>query len=414
MISHRKNTVFTVFFVHSAIITAALIFMIFTGKDYVDYLLRDDGYYRIAAQFLSGKFCAGFGPGLPFIFMPIHLFPDSFHPFIRVLISQAVVLCILILLSRLTKDILSNRQFFLGALLVVLHPAFLHWSFRTSIDLYLTLMLLGFILFFIKYDKERKYRYLVVSLLFFGFGVFIRPSFIIIPFFLIIAVLLFKKIRGLIWPVIVLILFSTLTFYLNNMYIQKCRKGEIEITADTGRSIVIFHSFWLTKTILEKKQFHKGTVDSYEPDNINENQISGARELMEQYDDDNLFKMIGNYAKENPVIFGLKFLLSPVFYFSLASRQAESYLLLFITIGLFILSIKGIVHIFRRGKHTRVILLILIIAAGYAVLHWITHSYSRYSLPLIPLLFVWGGIYFDKLKFKKNKNLSIEYKQNDM
>ncbi len=407
MILSKNNGVVFVFLIHSVIIVALLLFFMITGRDYADYLLRDDGYYRVAGDFLKGQLCAPFGPGLPLIFTPIHMFPAFLHPVIRIIISQAAVLLIILFLRGITRDILSGRQFFFGSLMVVLHPAFLHWSFRTSIDLYLTMMLLGFVFFLVKYLQTNQIRNLIFLMLFYGFGIFTRPSFILIPFVILIAVLIIKRYNNMIKQAALLLVFSLIVFYINNLYIQNCRKGRIEITADTGRSVVIFHSFWLTQTILETKQFHKGTVDSYDVVDIDDKTQSGALMIMDKYMDDNLLKMIGNYAKENPDIFAAKFLLSPIFYFSLSSRQSESYLLLFVTIIYFFISMKGMRYLFRNVENRRYLLMFLLIAFGYAALHWLTHSYSRYSLPVIPLIFIWSGIVVEKLFRKTGEVKSI-------
>jgi hypothetical protein len=406
----RKTALFSVFFIHTAILVFAVLFLMISGKDYADYLLRDDGYYKIAARFLGGNFCAGYGPGLPLIFSPIHLFPEVFHPFVRILISQAAVFFILFFLSRITKDILTNRQFFWGALLVVIHPAFLHWSIRTSIDLYLAVMLSGFILFFLKYFEHRKISYFLIALLFYGYGIFTRPSFILIPIILLLLTLFYKKFRVLVLPVIVLTIFSFVAFYINNLYIQHCRKGTLELTADTGRSVVIFQGFMLTETILKTKQFHKGSVDKYNLENIETMNLTDRNEFMEKYSTGSTFSLMGEYFREKPGYFIAKFLLAPVFYFSLSSRESESYFLLFVTMLFFIVSILGLKKIFAQSAQKRQLIFILFILLGYAGLHWLTHSYSRYSLPVIPFLFVWSGVtiehWLNRIQ-RKRKNVHL-------
>lgn len=392
----RQSVVFAVFLIHSFFVFGFVILLIVTGKDYADYLLRDDGYYRIAASFLKGNFCAGYGPGLPLIFSPVHLFPEVFHPFVRILISQMAVFFILYFLSRITNDILTNRQFFWGALLVVIHPAFLHWSIRTSIDLYLAVMFSGFILYFLRYFEHRKVSYFLIAMLFFGSGIFTRPSFILIPIILLLLTLFLKKFRVLILPVIVLMFFSFVAFYINNLYIQHCRKGTLELTADTGRSVVIFQGFMLTETILKTKQFHKGSVDKYDLENSETLGVNDGNEFMKKYKAESTFSFIKEYFRDKPGFFIAKFLLAPVFYFSLSSRESESYLLLFVTILFLIISVSGFRRIYAQSFRKKDLILIFIIILGYAGLHWLTHSYSRYSLPVIPFLYVWSGVIVDK------------------
>ena len=79
-----------------------------------------------------------------------------------------------------------------------------------------------------------------------------------------------------------------------------------------------------------------------------------------------------------------------------------SYILLVISMIYFIVSYKGLKKIYPE-QNIKELLIILIIILGYFTLHWLTHAYSRYSLPVLPFLFIWGGVYLEKLLFKTTK-----------
>jgi hypothetical protein len=112
----RKRTLLTIFIAHSTLIFIILLSLLILGKDYADFILRDDGYYRYAANFLRGEFSTNnlIGPVLPLIMAPIHIFPEFLHPIIRIIISQTFVYIILATLSKLTDGYLTTKQFFLG------------------------------------------------------------------------------------------------------------------------------------------------------------------------------------------------------------------------------------------------------------------------------------------------------------
>jgi len=402
----RNRTVLSIFLLHTLIMLIILIALIITGKDYTVFILRDDGYYNLAANFLKGDFFSKspIGPGLPAIFMPIHLCPAILHPFIRLIISQLAVFFILLTISKLTKKYLSNKQYLFGGFLIVLHPTFLHWTFRTSVDLYLGLFLGCFILFFVRYFRKQRGVDLLLSFLFFAYGILIRPSFILIPVSLLISVLLFKHYRLLTRYTIGLLVLTLGFFYLNNLYVGYNNTPD-ELKAETGRENILIGPFFLTETIIKTGEFHKATIDKYNIDGkvVDSDYITTqVHNFKNEHPNTGPISSVFVYGMENPDMFIAKYLLSPVFFFSLSSREFMSYLLLFASIFWLLTSYKGLRNTFNVQTKPE-LLLILIILTGYFALHWLSHAYSRYSLPVIPYLFIWGGRYIDKLITLKPK-----------
>jgi len=289
---NRNHIVFYVFTIYLLITYILLAFLILSGLDYKDYILRDDGYYFMAKNFGKGIFNSGsvIGPGLPFIYAPIHFFNENLHPFIRLSISHIAVLIILFTVSKLTITYLNDRQLFWGLLMVIIHPVFIQWTFRTSVDLYLSLFLGVFILYLIKYIDKGRIINLFFSFLAYSYAIFIRPSFICIPLVLLLSSLVILKSRKIILISFALLITTGVCFYANNIYLLK-NSGSKKITADSGRSFVILQSFVLTETILKTKQFHKGDVDNY---NV-EDSLSGARYIYK-----NVNEYIANYNNKYP------------------------------------------------------------------------------------------------------------------
>ncbi|MCJ7448897.1 MAG: hypothetical protein MUO72_14520 [Bacteroidales bacterium] len=174
----------------------------------------------------------------------------------------------------------------------------------------------------------------------------------------------------------------------------------------------------MTETILETGQFHKGTIDQYR---FNDSQSLGndfqkgvehidakisefTVDYKKTYPDRHFSHMIFYYVKEHPGVFLAKIFLCPVFFFALSSREIVSYLLLIITSIYLILTWKGIKSILLKEKDKQFFLIILSVLFGYFLLHWMTHAYSRYSLVILPYLYIWTGPQVVNLIMKiKNK-----------
>lgn len=420
----RNKAVLAVMFIQFLIMTALFVYLVLTGKDYADYLLRDDGYYRVSGNFAKGIFNSGsvIGPGLPLIYAPIHFFDKALHPFIRLLISQLAVLTILYAVSQLTVNYLDSKQLFFGLLMVIVHPVFIQWSFRTSVDLYLAAFMGIIVLFLMKYLTGNKIRYLLFSIAFFSYSIFIKPSFIFIPPLLFAGSWLLLKSRKMIAVSLVLVVVAAGCFMLNSAYLKN-NAGSNEITASEERNIVLLYNLVLTQTIIETGEFHKGTVEVYDknkaefPDQVFDKGVfmldfkvkKFINEYKAAHPGRGMMNMVLYYVKENPEVLPAKIFLGPVFFFSLASRELVSYLLLFISVIYFIMVVYGIRSIVKNRRIDPFFIILFSILAGYFLLHWVTHAYSRYSIVVIPFLYVWGGpvVYeiIKTLRLKRSLNI---------
>ncbi|MBN1187225.1 MAG: glycosyltransferase family 39 protein [Bacteroidales bacterium] len=403
----NRNDIVLCVFGFNLIITFVLVIFIFLNDlDFKDLLLRDDGYYMLAKKFANGEFNSGsvMGPGLPLIYAPIHFFNESLHPFIRLLVSQVAVLIILFIVSKLTIQYLNNKQLLCGLFMVILNPVFIQWSFRTSVDLYLSLFLGLFILYLFKYINSGKIIHIFFSFLAYSYAIFTRQSFILIPVVLLITSLFVLRSKRLIIISFTLFLISGVSFIATGLYLQN-NIGSAKLNADFGRSTTIITNLIMTETILETGQFHKGTVDYY---NIKE-QLQGDHNINKgvdyiyfklnkfyedfemHYPGGNTIQMIFYYIKIHTDVFIAKVLLGPIFFFALSSRELVSYLLLIITVVnslLIWLTLKSYLVIEENKQFFFILFAILF---GYFLLHWMTHAYSRYSLTILPYLFIWTG-----------------------
>lgn len=402
----RTHIVLYVFGFYLLLMYLLLTFLIVKGHDYRDYLLRDDGYYSIAGNFAKGIFNSGsvIGPGLPLIYTPIHFFNESWHPFVRLLISQLAVLMILFIVSKLTEKYLNNVQLFLGLIMIIIHPVFIQWTFRTSVDLFLSVFLGIFLLYFLKYLDSDKVLHIIISFSAFVYGIFLRPSFIFIPLILILTSIILLRKKRIAVISIILFVISVIGYLTNNLYLQS-NVGSQELKLESGRSITVIYSFILTETILETGQFHKGTIDNYHIQYSNEDlkewdkgvdyldfKVSGfVKEYRTKYPDRSFMHMIWHYVKEHPGVAFAKVLFGPAYFFALSSRELLSYVLLMFFIIYSILVLLSLKQILQNNGNVEYFIIFFSVLFGYFLLHWVTHAYSRYSLVVLPYLFIWTG-----------------------
>jgi hypothetical protein len=269
-----------------------------------------------------------------------------------------------------------------------------------------------FLLFYLKFNAKNRIKHILYAFLFFSLGLLTRPSFLFIPITLLLGCVLFNRSRKLLFTNIALLVFTIIVFGVNNYYLQKSKEEVNIVNIDTGRSVVINQSLILTEIILETKQFHKGTIDSYKiannkyalynkgkgVDYLYFRMQKSEDEYNSMYPDGNLLHYFFTYFKEKPQIVLLnKLIFSPIFFFALSSREIVSYILLITTVIYTILTILGFKLNKKDAFKDKRLILYFLILLGYFLLHWATHSYSRYSLAVIPFLFIWAGIPIERV-----------------
>ncbi len=415
----RSYSVAALFLLHSGMMISAVAALILFGADYSDYLLRGDGYFKLAGEFAVGNFFASrsVSPLYPLLLSPIHFLPEVLHPFARLALTQAFVLGILFILSEITKNRLRNVQYLVGGILIIFNPVFLQWTLRMSPDLLLTFLLGAFIYYLIKYYQDSLLKHAVLVLIFFNLSLFVRPSFVLIPGFLVLISFFNLKDKRMVLLIIILFITTVGSYVVNSVYVNYSRSETAEFSPDANRSRLFIHNLILNEVMLETMQFHKGTIDHY---NINydrdiftngasyfENrEFAYVRNYNRENPDGSTAHMLLLYAKENPNVVMAKYLFGPVHFFNLSSREWMSYLLLFYHSICFMLLFFSMKHLLNSAAAKNYFLFIFTILFGYFFLHWLTHSYSRYAVVIIPYLFIWVGILFHSEKTGQNNSLN--------
>ena len=387
--------------INIAILLILLAVVIASGASYQNMLLRADSYYTIADEFAHGgsllhKFR---GPVLPLVFSMLFIFPYGMHPFIRLLLSIIVSAGTITVLYNLTKKYITGREFLFGSLIFIFNPVYVHWTFRPFPEIYLALVLGIFIFSVIRYYRESHIGYLCIAVLSFILSFFIKPVFVFIPFFLLFAALLIKSKKIAAVSVLLLIL-GILTYVAQDEFTKvgyEADASRIDKTYEYAhKTLLISESYWVDY-VVRTRQLFKPTLEEYQIEykdgkSFQEYAQDWFRDFYQKYPKANYISMNLYFIYKEPFLFLQKLILSPFFFFSMSARTSETIMKLAVSILSVILAIIGLNAALRMSKYKKEIILIVFVLIGYASLHLVTHAMNRYSLPILPYLYVWGGI----------------------
>ncbi len=387
--------------IHLFTILGLLVFFIISGAPYQEFTLRGDSYYEIAEKYVQGstiwhKFR---GPIVPAVYTILFIFPKSMHPFLRLIISLIFSIGVILILHRITKDYISEKQFFAGALIFVCNPVYNHWMFRPYPEIFLAFFLGLFILFIVKYFKTYRINYLIYSSIILFISFFIKPVFLFIPIFLLLASLLIKSrklvISSLILVIIVLVAFIAQDELTKRRYDPNLSRFERKREYQ-HKVLLITTSYW-TDYVLKTKQFYKPTLEGYRIDykdgkSLVEYKDDWIRAYFQKYPNSNLVFMNLYFIHNEPWLVLQKLLMSPLFYFAISARTSETFIKLGFSVFSLILSVIGLKTLLKNSEYKKEIIIIISIVVGFIALHLVTHAMNRYSFPILPYLYIWGGI----------------------
>jgi len=396
-----RKYIATLIFMHFLVVMTMLVVVIMSGANYRELLLVDDGYYNIAEKFLHGatllhKFR---GPVLPLIFSILFVFPKSAHPFVRLLISLVFSAGTIIVLFEIAKRYISERAFFFGCLIFVLNPVYNHWVLKSSPEIFLAFFLGLFILNMIYYSETSKIRFLLYACLIFSLSYFVKPVFLFIPLFLFLAAALIKSRRFIIVSLLLLIL-GICSYCVQDRFTQVKYDPSVKRLERKydyiHKTLLIADTYWVDY-VLKTKQFSKSTILGYgvpyrDGKSLNEYCTDWVKAFYKRYPRGSLVFMNLYFVYREPILVLQKLLISPFFYFAMSAREEETFIKLFFSIFSVVLSIIGLRTVYKRSEHKNEIELIISIIVGFIALHLVTHTMNRYSVPILPYLYVWGGI----------------------
>jgi len=359
-------------------------------KDAKTLLLTDDGYYRLAGEFVGGGSLLHnrIGPGIPLIYSTIYLFPERYHSYVRLGLAVLFNIGTIMILWMISRNFLSIKEYFVGSLFIILNPVFMHWTFKSAPDSYLAFFIVLFTFFLLRsYDKDHPYMNFFIASVILLCSIFIRPSVLLIPPVLILFGI-FMRNKKLLSHAFLLFGVCIIGFSINAKICSANYENKaVGYTTGVGSFI---RNTYLLDNIIRTGRFDKGLKEN--PDvnvQVLANNMYDAWE--ENYFKDNPksggIRTLANFIIDNPGLVLRKIYLNPVFVFTLAARQAESYFNLFVTIISLVFTFLGIHYTTKDTKFW----IIAGIIVGYLLLFIIVHAYCRYSVGVLPLLYVFAG-----------------------
>jgi hypothetical protein len=360
------------------------------GKGVHRIMLEDDGYYQYAGRFVrDGETLLHrrIGPGLPLVYSAIYLFPDPAHPFVRWFITTAVTILTFVVVWKLVRPHLTPAEFFVGSLVTILNPVFIHWSFKSQPDSFMGLFLVAFTCCLLKALEEKRNLYFVGAVVILAASIFFRPSVLFIPPALGI-VALFARWKRLFVYAAVMLLVAYGAYDVNKRIAER---GEA-VSYASGVVTFVCDAYQVDEIIkqgrVEVATHNRGEEALAGPGFVAQRRTA---EWMESYSranpDATAMQAMLDFTRDNPGMVVKKTLLNPIFFFALGSREIEFWVTLVVTAVSLFFVVWGI----RIIGMDRRMLVILGVIAGYIAVFAVVHGLNRYSIAVLPLLYVYAG-----------------------
>lgn len=402
----RNRYLTVLILIHILVVFGITMYVVMSRMDYHGVLLVGDNYYDIAKEFVRGdtllhKFR---GPVLPLLFSILFVFPESMHPFVRLLISVIFSVGTIILVFSIAREYMSEKACFLGSLIFILNPVYVHWTVRPYPEIFIAFFLAFFISNIINYFRTNKVSFLVHAILAFFVSFFIKPVFLFIPMSLLVAAIVIKSRKAIIISLL-LVVVAIFAYHAQDKFTEIRYDSNVSRFERTytyvHKALLIADSYWVDY-VLRTRQFFKPTLRPYtipyrDNKSLDEYGSDWVKTYFQKYPKGNLVFMNLYFICDKPILVLQKLLISPLFFFSMSARTSETFVKLFFSIVSVVLAAFGLRVVLRTADNRKEIILIGAIVAGYILLHLVTHAINRYSLPILPFLYIWGGVPVVKL-----------------
>ena len=391
----------TIFFL---VITISVIILILFFDKSPQLFLIDDGYYQIGKNFFEGKqslFHSFRWPGLPLLFTTLNFFPDFLHPYLRLLLALVFMYGNIWVAKKIFQQYFSNKQFFWGGLISLCNPLILHWTLKSTPEIYLTFFIGIVYLIIRRLFKEYSHKLLAILIFIIIIGMAVKPVFFIIPFLIFIYVILIKR-KDLIFPFFIVFFTIITSFVVLHQLTAPSEANNIPY----GIYDLLGPTF-LPSSMLETRTISFGSQQELMNNNPEESNLAiGTKKIntwITQYKvnhpNSSNTQMIIIFIKDNlwPFIF-IK-LLNPVLFITLASKTPETLSNLLINGLLIIFAFIKLRELYRIEKNS--IIPFILVLLGYASVFFLTFSYARYSFPVMFYIGFLGGVKLISIVTKK-------------
>lgn len=375
---HKLKLFILIYFCFAILVVCLLYYKSGANERAQQLLLRDDGYTRIAKNFVRGNdslMHKEVGPGLPLIYAPAFLLPETLQPIVRYLLTVFInIMSILIFYQIARKLRISDAAFLVAGFFLVLHPVFVHWTIKSAPDPLITLFLLLFVYFVL---NGRKY-WPIAAAVFFA-SIFVRPTVLLVPLMLLFVALLQKE-KSLFFFAMTLLVLSTAGYWLNNKMTVEPHMEKLT-TYSSGLHEVVMDAYFVDN-VLRTTRFNTGALNWPDGNRPMAHQQYWTWMRRHREANDNRFTLLLKFVAQHPRLMMQKILLNPVFFLCMCATTFETWITLIYNIVLLLLAIVFIVRNRLAGSEK----IIIWSALGYFLIFWIGHSYSRYIYALLPFL----------------------------
>ncbi|MBI5403542.1 MAG: glycosyltransferase family 39 protein [Ignavibacteriae bacterium] len=401
----EENPVWVVFLLYVALMVFLVIFIKFFLKYDSAFFLTDDGYYVYAKLFWKGDFSllhAGRGPGIPLLFSGFSFFPESCHAYFRLTVTISFVLFNIYLTKEIFRKYLNGRELFIGLLISVFNPLHIHFTIKSTPEVYILTFLLLIILFYRKLSENPKWVLVLFLILITSVSFFFKPVLFFVPFMLLIHSFIFKS-KNLRLKTLILSLLTFLSF-LWSLDLTAAKKGTYGGVSYGGLNFI--GPTFIPRAMLNTGRF---SLDAKEKDFLNNSKNSVAvmtvkyhEEWMNSYLKNNPEaeekEVIIDFIKDNFGEFVVSKVLNILFFTSLASNIPETFINLFLNGFLVVMSITVMKKKYKEKDEG--IFLIISGLSGYVLMYLLTFGYARYSIPFIFIISVYSGVTVSKILSK--------------
>jgi peptidoglycan/xylan/chitin deacetylase (PgdA/CDA1 family) len=411
-----KDPVIIVLFLYTILISLFVLGYTLILHNDIKFFLNDDGYYVMGRYVYEGRITLMHqyrSPGILFFFSLYHYLPEIIHPYLRLLITVLLTYGNLYLASRIFENILTKRQMLIGLFLSVFNPVYLHFSFKSTPEIYLVFFTGLIIFYYRKYLIEYSKKYLFYTILVVIAGMSFKPVFFLISFFLIVHSILTGRFKKLAVPLTIFSILSIIILLISSNLTKPLTNEPNVIIVES----LIVPTF-LPDAIMKTKELNLGTKEEYLLEKQDKSNLFICMEMYNQYLSDYKLNntdysesaIVLDFIKKNFIKFTLVKLFSPITLISLSSSTSETVLNFFLNIFLIILCIVSIKKIYKKKKDD--VLIILSVILGYSFVFFLASCYIRYSMPVLFFLYPFSGIVISsalsKLKFKFGFDPKIE------
>jgi len=381
------------FAIHATFIIALLLVLqVFFDFDSTK-LLSSDGYYATSKKVFEGEGSltqAYRQPGLSILFLVMHFFPSSLHPYLRLALTLAFSFGNIYIAYLIFNQVMGSRAVFYGLLLSLFSPTYIHWTLKSSPETYITFFLGIIVLAYLKFWRTHKKKYIFLLILTLVTSVFIKPVLLFVPLFVALCGFIIKGKR--------LIIVSILAFLIYAVLFPICLKSQkLEGQLHYGSEAPI-ETTYLIETILQTKRFDNTPFKEHEmaeaPDTL---KAAGAwiANYKKNYRHVNPIHMNMKFIKENFWLYVKTRILSVIFFIFLSDSPKETLLNVFVNLPVVAMSIYSLKQKFSLYRSQIVIILSALL--GYAALYLVANpTEDRYSIPAMFYFSVFAGIAVEK------------------